>query len=307
MLFYPGDWIKDPALSKCTPSTRGIWIDLLCAMHDSGRIGMISGTATELSRICRCGRAEISRAVTELKMSDTADVSIRGRIITITNRRMYRESIDRVKAAERQAAFRERGGGDPERWTAIRAIILTRDGKTCAYCGRYATTVDHVIPRAKGGMHVPHNLVACCKKCNNRKLNRTPEEAGMRFRKAFDVTVLVASNLEVTHESPASNAYSSFSSSSSKQTRDISVERERDGKASEALSVSVEEIREIQDCGLYAFDVTAVVKKQTVYLGRPPTRQELLGWLNRERQEGSDDNGSSSQAARVAASLSRDN
>lgn len=64
-----------------------------------------------------------------------------------------------------------------------RRNILRRDGNKCAYCGRsdVALTVDHVIPKARGGKDTWENLVAACLVCNNRKGNRTPEEADMKL------------------------------------------------------------------------------------------------------------------------------
>lgn len=68
-----------------------------------------------------------------------------------------------------------------------RKNILRRDRFHCQYCGsRDRLTVDHVLPRSRGGRDKWENLVAACTRCNNRKGNRTPEEAGMRLaRKPF--------------------------------------------------------------------------------------------------------------------------
>jgi len=66
-----------------------------------------------------------------------------------------------------------------------RKNILMRDRYTCRYCLRTMAsaelTLDHVIPRSRSGESAWENLVACCHHCNNRKGNRTPEEAGMRL------------------------------------------------------------------------------------------------------------------------------
>jgi 5-methylcytosine-specific restriction endonuclease McrA len=66
-----------------------------------------------------------------------------------------------------------------------RKNILMRDRYTCQYCGRTLPsaelTLDHVIPRSRGGETAWENLVTCCHDCNNRKGNRTPEEAGMKL------------------------------------------------------------------------------------------------------------------------------
>ncbi|MBR9975957.1 MAG: HNH endonuclease [Bacteroidetes bacterium] len=65
-----------------------------------------------------------------------------------------------------------------------RKNILRRDGHRCQYCGGTAPplTVDHIIPRARGGCDTWENLVTACLSCNNRKRDHTPERAGMTLR-----------------------------------------------------------------------------------------------------------------------------
>ncbi|MEV4352534.1 HNH endonuclease [Actinoplanes sp. NPDC049596] len=64
----------------------------------------------------------------------------------------------------------------------FRAGVLTRDGRRCAYCGRPASTIDHVLPRSRGGLNTWTNTVAACGGCNQRKGDRTPAEAHMPLR-----------------------------------------------------------------------------------------------------------------------------
>ncbi|MEU6081724.1 HNH endonuclease [Streptomyces sp. NPDC047108] len=67
--------------------------------------------------------------------------------------------------------------------------VLVRDRHRCAYCGRRATTVDHVLPRSHGGTDTWLNTVAACAEDNHRKADRTPEQAGMRLlSKPFEPT-----------------------------------------------------------------------------------------------------------------------
>jgi len=65
--------------------------------------------------------------------------------------------------------------------------VLLRDGNTCQYCrfkfSAQNLTLDHVVPRSRGGDSTWENLVACCFGCNNRKGNRTPAEAAMPLTK----------------------------------------------------------------------------------------------------------------------------
>jgi 5-methylcytosine-specific restriction endonuclease McrA len=68
-----------------------------------------------------------------------------------------------------------------------RKNILMRDHHTCQYCGKSSMngdlTLDHVLPRSRGGTTSWENLVAACRRCNNRKGDRTPEEARMHLRR----------------------------------------------------------------------------------------------------------------------------
>ena len=60
---------------------------------------------------------------------------------------------------------------------------MRRDDHKCQYCGKknVEMTVDHIIPKSKGGADSWENLVTACVKCNNIKGNRTPEEIGMKL------------------------------------------------------------------------------------------------------------------------------
>jgi 5-methylcytosine-specific restriction endonuclease McrA len=64
-----------------------------------------------------------------------------------------------------------------------RLRIYMRDKFRCQYCGERKgvpeLTLDHILPRSRGGDNSPLNIVTACLKCNNRKSNRTPEEARM--------------------------------------------------------------------------------------------------------------------------------
>jgi 5-methylcytosine-specific restriction endonuclease McrA len=64
-----------------------------------------------------------------------------------------------------------------------RKEVFNRDHYTCQYCGKrtHDLTLDHVIPRNKGGQHVWENLVSACKACNHRKAGKLPQEARMKL------------------------------------------------------------------------------------------------------------------------------
>ena len=64
-----------------------------------------------------------------------------------------------------------------------RLEVFKRDRYICQYCGKESRqlTLDHVIPRYRGGEHTWENIVSACVPCNRRKAGRTPQEAGMRL------------------------------------------------------------------------------------------------------------------------------
>lgn len=91
----------------------------------------------------------------------------------------------------------------PHRWQlpVSRRGVLARDQFTCQYCGampgRQALTIDHVVPRSRGGGRSWQNLVAACAPCNRRKGGRLPTEAGLRLmREPFAPRILALALVE---------------------------------------------------------------------------------------------------------------
>lgn len=63
-----------------------------------------------------------------------------------------------------------------------RTALMHRDRFRCAYCEAKADTVDHVVPRSRGGQHNWDNCVAACSKCNHRKADKLLAELGWTLR-----------------------------------------------------------------------------------------------------------------------------
>ena len=111
MLFYPGDWMKDPALRSVSVSARGLWIDLLCLMHESPRRGYLQHatgkpvTAEQIARMTGCSTDEVSRLLQELEYSGVFSCTEHG---VIYSRRIVRDESIREK--RREAG---RKGGNP--------------------------------------------------------------------------------------------------------------------------------------------------------------------------------------------------
>lgn len=100
---FSSSWLTDPRLSRCSSSTRGIWIDLICSMHEDGQVGVLKGTAEELSRVARCSPQEFILAMTEISTKGVGDISPCPPYVphaslefTVTNRRMSRENLKKV-------------------------------------------------------------------------------------------------------------------------------------------------------------------------------------------------------------------
>lgn len=82
---------------------------------------------------------------------------------------------------------------------ANRNRIYKRDGHQCVYCGsRRELTLDHVIPKSRGGSNSWTNLVTSCQKCNLKKADRTPEEARMKMTQKPFAPTLVNENVTLS-------------------------------------------------------------------------------------------------------------
>ena len=65
-----------------------------------------------------------------------------------------------------------------------RRAVFARDAWKCQYCGGPAETVDHLVPRSRGGPHSWENVVAACKRCNSKKKDRTLAETGLKLARS---------------------------------------------------------------------------------------------------------------------------
>jgi 5-methylcytosine-specific restriction endonuclease McrA len=63
-----------------------------------------------------------------------------------------------------------------------RRAVFARDNGACQYCGRAAESIDHVVPRSRGGPHTWDNVVACCRRCNTLKSDRLLVDCPLELR-----------------------------------------------------------------------------------------------------------------------------
>ena len=139
--------------------------DIPCAPHprvlllNAGYEALTALTARRAVVMLLCGKADVVHDNPELHVmrSETQEV----RVPSVIRLREYVHIPYRAKVP------------------MTRAALMHRDGNRCGYCGVRATTIDHVVPRAKGGRHEWENVVAACRDCNVRKRDRLLHETSM--------------------------------------------------------------------------------------------------------------------------------
>lgn len=93
-----------------------------------------------------------------------------------------------------------------------RRAVLHRDAQRCVYCEARADTIDHVVPRSRGGGHLWTNVVAACARCNHRKGDRLLSEIGWRLaRRPVEPPATVALVLGWAPRDPAWERYLTLS------------------------------------------------------------------------------------------------
>ena len=168
MKFFPADWRSDPALRMCSLASRGLWMEMLCVMHEASPRGylVVNGKPMQerqIASLAGCAIDETRQYLDELRDAGVFSHDEHG---TIYSRRMVREPESPRPPA--------RSGLPP----SLRQMVFERDGNRCFYCG--ATDgpfeIDHMLPWSRGGAHIPENLAVACRPCNRSKGARSIEE-----------------------------------------------------------------------------------------------------------------------------------
>ncbi len=94
---YPGDWKRSVEVKMASLSTRGAWIEMLLSMWDAPERGKLKGTFEDFSALVGCNIEEIQNAIFEIKKRKIANVTQKNGIVTVINRRMYREYLHDLK------------------------------------------------------------------------------------------------------------------------------------------------------------------------------------------------------------------
>ncbi len=134
----------------------------------TGRV-LVLNASYEPINVCTVRRAAVLVLKDRAEILERGEWALRGESLTLP-----RPVVIRLKTYVRIPR-------DAHRRKITRRAVFARDRWTCQYCGREHgnLTVDHVIPRSKGGGSGWDNIVACCAPCNRRKGDRLPSQANM--------------------------------------------------------------------------------------------------------------------------------
>ena len=163
------------------------------ALHGAGRPAQRSGSSGrvlvlnasyEPINVCTVRRAAVLILKNRAEILEEGDWALHAESLTLA-----RPVVIRLLAYVRIPR-------DAHRRKITRRAVFARDRWTCQYCGheRGNLTVDHVVPRSKGGRSTWDNIVTCCAPCNRRKGDRLPRQANMvpaRAPKAPNATIFI--------------------------------------------------------------------------------------------------------------------
>jgi 5-methylcytosine-specific restriction endonuclease McrA len=139
--------------------------------RDAGRVLVLNATYEPIN-VCTVRRATVLLLKQKAELIERAKWSLRSEHTTLP-RPMVIRLVSYVHVPR-----------DTHRRKITRRAVFARDGWTCQYCGsRSNLTVDHVIPRSKGGASTWENIVASCAPCNRRKGDLLPAQANMMPRR----------------------------------------------------------------------------------------------------------------------------
>ncbi|MEX0993136.1 MAG: HNH endonuclease [Solirubrobacterales bacterium] len=135
---------------------------------DSGRVLVLNASYEPLN-VCTVRRAVVLVLKEKAELLETGEHRLRS------------ESTSLPRPVVIRLVTYVRVRRDSIRRRITRRAVFARDSWTCQYCGSgQHLTVDHVVPRSRGGPSDWENIVTSCAPCNRRKGNRTPTEAGLR-------------------------------------------------------------------------------------------------------------------------------
>jgi 5-methylcytosine-specific restriction endonuclease McrA len=154
---------------------------------EPGRLGVLPGSRPQ-QRGTSSGRVLVLNAsyepinVCTIRRAAVLILKQRAEVLEHSDRCLHSESLTIPRPVVIRLITYVRIPRDAHRRKITRRAVFARDRWTCQYCGheRGNLTVDHVIPRSKGGASSWDNIVTCCAPCNRRKGDRLPTQARMK-------------------------------------------------------------------------------------------------------------------------------
>jgi HNH endonuclease len=196
MKFYPSDWRADPALRSCTIAARGLWVEMLCIMHEATPYGslLINGARVDKKRLAALAgimERECTVLLLELEGFGVFSRDDDGTIYSRRMRRDYEKALEDKRNGGKGGAPNVRRGAVPKADRVARtyrksdslektARIFAKTGGQCFWCdialvkdpaneSEYPDFfhVDHLVPVCDGGDNDEDNLVPACAICNH--------------------------------------------------------------------------------------------------------------------------------------------
>jgi 5-methylcytosine-specific restriction endonuclease McrA len=159
--------LHDPKTQRLSPALFKRWINLLCLASESeprGALPSVLDIAFAL-RVKPCGA---ERVLAQLRQARLVDRTPEGRDFF----------HNRTQRQLKSEGWRDDHRLPLSEWRSARVAVFARDNYTCQYCGARGVNLqcDHIIPANGGGSHSVDNLATACRRRNQSKDNRTPEE-----------------------------------------------------------------------------------------------------------------------------------
>lgn len=206
--FYPGDWQKNANLRRCSPAARGVWMDILCLLHDSeGEYGVLRWPLKDIANAASAPMTLVRELVAKgvLKGADKGaepyvyrpkhagkvgdpvilvapgdgPVWYSSRFVRDEYVRLRRGESTRFDSENQPAAKKTAKAAAGTERARLRAAVYEKTGGYCHHCKEKLDgpwEIDHFIPRAKGGSNLFSNLVPSCVPCNQDKSDSLPDD-----------------------------------------------------------------------------------------------------------------------------------
>lgn len=213
--FFPENWRGDPALRMCSIGARGLWVEMLCLMHEAEPYGhlLIKGLPVNPKQLASLFGAGLRETVNALAELESCGVFSKTESGTIYSRRMVRDahkaSIGKTEVEKkwggasdgqtrstRLAEARKKGTHTKQEWECL-AVAL---GERCLICGSGDIVRDHIIPIYQGGSDAIENIQPICRSCNAAKGPDRQDHRPPDWRKRLDECL--AKRLGQSEETP---------------------------------------------------------------------------------------------------------